>query len=251
MSRLEPDRELTHLLKQTLTGAWSSETHEPGKIYISALGGCLYHDVYLSAMQQDEEWNNGDMPAFLGEAFEQLIIKNLSAGAWPGFTVIPPPEGESQHRVTGESYGLPRLSGKLDGLLDEFIPMTATAGSTSRIVPLEIKLMSPWRFRDLICGHLVKGKPTTPPGLQVEFPNYYMQVQMYMGLLHTTECIFLAGASYRQPIVDYLEEGREYIVQRIPFDEAEFHRGLERAEYITDCLETGKEPHCEKRKYCG
>ena len=219
--------------------------NSPGKagiIRVSSLGGCLLHDAYYASVagempDEDEADRAEGLPAYLGKAFEEAVIGDICAERWDGISLLTPPDGREQWSVDGSAYGLPNLKGHLDAVLEY----------REREVLGEIKLMNPYRYRRLVRGEMAKSKKATLPGLE-NFPPYKMQIHTYAGLLGLPETIFVVGCSYAGMIQDDIPDS--LVVLRVPYDESEFYRAIERAEELQHHLNFGTKPKCERAEYC-
>lgn len=244
----------------------------PGVIRVSTLGGCLLHKAYAASTRTaedvvEEKWS--PLPAYLGKAYEKAIAYSIWNGEVPGVEWIPPPHEDGcqfevigmdprflgidlvagihcdcQWKVVGDSYGMPAIKGHQDG------KVRVTHGGLGLIAQalLEIKLLSPWSFRTFVQGEYVKGRQKTNPGIH-NFPEYEMQIQVYMGLSGLPACLFHMGTSYFKLIEKYGIE-QPTATEIIPFDEAIFNRAINRAEEVQDALLSGRAPQCEKMRWC-
>ena len=197
--------------------------------------------------EEDEADRAEGLPAYLGKAFEEAVTGDIISGRWGGLQWLEPPPDQEQWSVNGEAYGLSNLKGHLDGIvrdLDMADPLTFDPVPKAL---LEIKLMNPYRFRRLVRGEMAKSKKATLPGLE-NFPPYKMQIHTYAGLLGLPETIFVVGCSYAGMIQDDIPDS--LVVLRVPYDESEFYRAIERAEELQHHLNFGTKPKCERAEYC-
>ena len=234
---VEFDHELTLRFERAVR---QSRVGEPGVIRVSSLGGCLYHAAWAAAFPPEvpTDDDRNPLPAALGNAWEDYIVKLIRADQVPGLLWLPPPDGQDQHKVEGSGFGIPALKGHMDGIV-------MYEGSPSL---LEVKLQGPWPYRKFVRGEMAKAKSSTVPGLEANFPQYALQVQMYMGLMNLPACLFLSSARDYNPIADYVPF--PLVVHWVAFDEQAFDAGLDRASRLQVCIDKGIPPACERGPYC-
>ena len=233
--------EYDEVASRKILSALNAPQEKIGVIRVSALGGCLYHKAWKAGQalpppseEEEDEFTNPILME-LGKAWEEYAVPKIATAL--GVELVPPPEGEEQHQARGDSYGLPMLKGSVDGIIVE----------NGERKLLELKLQGAWPFRKLVRGEMAKAKTSTEPGLR-NFPDYHLQVHMYMGLLELTECLFISTARQYREIEEYVP--LPLVVVRVPFSAEEFNYGLGRAELLQHCFDTGNAPSCELGPYC-